>query len=58
MLGIAGEPFSCGLVARGTLWPARFNAGLPFDIGYCHLGGPAISDSDTYGTGLVNVATP
>jgi hypothetical protein len=21
-------------------------------------GGPAISDSDTYGTGLVNVATP
>jgi hypothetical protein len=32
--------------------------GLPFDIGYCHLGGPAISDSDTYGTWLVNVATP
>ncbi len=24
--------------------------------GYCHLGGPAISDRDAYGTGLVNAA--
>jgi lantibiotic leader peptide-processing serine protease len=26
--------------------------------GYCHLGGPAVSDSDAYGVGLVNVANP
>jgi subtilisin family serine protease len=32
--------------------------GLPCDIGYCHLEGPRISDSDAYGTGLVNVAHP
>jgi lantibiotic leader peptide-processing serine protease len=33
-------------------------SGLPCDTGFCHLGGPAISDSDAYGAGLVNVATP
>jgi subtilisin family serine protease len=26
--------------------------------GFCHLGGPAVSDSDAYGAGLVNVANP
>jgi hypothetical protein len=26
--------------------------------GYCHLGGPRISDRDAYGVGLVNVAKP
>ncbi|HET9006336.1 MAG TPA: peptidase S8, partial [Actinomycetes bacterium] len=26
--------------------------------GYCHLGGPRISDRDAYGVGLVNVARP
>jgi lantibiotic leader peptide-processing serine protease len=26
--------------------------------GYCHLGGPRISDRDAYGAGLVNVARP
>jgi lantibiotic leader peptide-processing serine protease len=33
-------------------------SGLPCDIGFCHLSGPQISDSDAYGAGLVNVATP
>jgi subtilisin family serine protease len=33
-------------------------SGLPCDIGYCHLEGPRISDSDAYGAGLVNVANP
>ncbi len=32
--------------------------GLPCATGYCHLGGPRISDSDAYGAGLVNVANP
>jgi lantibiotic leader peptide-processing serine protease len=32
--------------------------GLPCPTGYCHLGGPAISDSAAYGAGLVNVAKP
>jgi subtilisin family serine protease len=32
--------------------------GLPCPTGYCHLGGPRISDSGAYGAGLVNVATP
>jgi subtilisin family serine protease len=32
--------------------------GLPCPTGYCHLEGPAISDSDAYGAGLVNVASP
>jgi hypothetical protein len=26
--------------------------------GYCHLGGPRVSDRDAYGAGLVNVANP
>jgi hypothetical protein len=26
--------------------------------GYCHLGGPGVSDSDAYGAGLVNSARP
>ena len=58
MLGIAGEPFSCGLWQGAHYGRHGSMPGLPCDIGYCHLGGPAISDSDTYGTGLVNVATP
>ena len=29
---------------------------LPCPGGFCHLGGPAISDSDAYGAGLVNAA--
>jgi lantibiotic leader peptide-processing serine protease len=33
-------------------------SGLPCEFGSCHLGGPRISDSDAYGAGLVNVATP
>jgi hypothetical protein len=33
-------------------------SGLPCDTGFCHLGGPTISDSDAYGAGLVNVSTP
>jgi subtilisin family serine protease len=32
--------------------------GLPCPTGYCHLGGPRISDNDAYGAGLVNVAKP
>jgi subtilisin family serine protease len=32
--------------------------GLPCTTGYCHLEGPTISDSDAYGAGLVNVASP
>ena len=32
--------------------------GLPCATGYCHLGGPAISDRGAYGVGLVNVARP
>ena len=32
--------------------------GLPCDIGYCHLEGPRIPDSEAYGAGLVNVAHP
>jgi lantibiotic leader peptide-processing serine protease len=32
--------------------------GLPCPTGYCHLGGPAISDAGAYGAGLVNVARP
>jgi lantibiotic leader peptide-processing serine protease len=28
--------------------------GLPCPGGFCHLGGPAISDADAYGAGLVN----
>jgi hypothetical protein len=30
----------------------------PCPTGYCHLGGPRISDSDAYGAGLVNIARP
>jgi lantibiotic leader peptide-processing serine protease len=30
----------------------------PCTAGYCHLGGPRISDSDAYGAGLVNIANP
>jgi lantibiotic leader peptide-processing serine protease len=33
-------------------------SGLPCDIGYCHLSGARIPDSEAYGAGLVNVATP
>jgi lantibiotic leader peptide-processing serine protease len=33
-------------------------SGLPCDIGYCHLEGPRIPDSEAYGAGLVNVARP
>jgi hypothetical protein len=33
-------------------------SGLPCDIGFCHLSGPRISDSDAYGAGLVNVSHP
>jgi len=32
--------------------------GLPCPTGWCHLGGPAISDSGAYGVGLVNVSRP
>jgi subtilisin family serine protease len=32
--------------------------GLPCDTGFCHLGGPRISDREAYGAGLVNVARP
>jgi lantibiotic leader peptide-processing serine protease len=32
--------------------------GLPCDTGYCHLGGPRISDREAYGAGLVNVSRP
>jgi subtilisin family serine protease len=32
--------------------------GLPCPTGFCHLGGPAISDAGAYGVGLVNVAKP
>jgi hypothetical protein len=30
----------------------------PGAAGYCHLGGPRISDRDAYGAGLVNIANP
>jgi hypothetical protein len=32
--------------------------GVACPTGFCHLGGPAISNRDAYGAGLVNVATP
>jgi subtilisin family serine protease len=32
--------------------------GVACPTGFCHLGGPAISDRDAYGAGLVNVAHP
>jgi subtilisin family serine protease len=32
--------------------------GLPCPTGYCHLGGPRISNREAYGAGLVNVANP
>ncbi len=32
--------------------------GTACPTGFCHLGGPAVSDSDAYGAGLVNVANP
>jgi hypothetical protein len=32
--------------------------GLPCPTGYCHLGGPPISDRDAYGAGMVNIAKP
>jgi hypothetical protein len=28
--------------------------GLPCTTGYCHLGGPAVSDIDAYGAGIVD----
>src|SRR5262249_7682640 len=30
--------------------------GLPCPTGYCHLGGPPVSDSDAYGAGIVDAA--
>jgi lantibiotic leader peptide-processing serine protease len=32
--------------------------GVPCTLRYCHLTGPRIPDSEAYGAGLVNVATP
>ena len=32
--------------------------GVACPTGFCHLGGPAVSDRDAYGAGLVNVANP
>jgi subtilisin family serine protease len=32
--------------------------GVPCDIGFCHLEGPRIPDSEAYGAGLVNVSRP
>ena len=31
------------------------SAGGSCPTGYCHLGGPAISDSDAYGAGLIDL---
>ena len=33
------------------------SGGATCTTGYCHLGGPAISDKDAYGAGIVNAAT-
>src|SRR5215213_9169730 len=46
------QPILVGDTSPGELVP------VPCEIGVCHLGGPRISDSDAYGAGLVNVATP
>jgi subtilisin family serine protease len=46
------QPLSATDTSPGDL------TGLPCSTGYCHLGGPAISDSEAYGAGLVNVAKP
>ena len=46
------QPLSATDTSPGDL------SGLPCDTGFCHLGGPTISDSDAYGAGLVNVSTP
>jgi subtilisin family serine protease len=43
-----------GLSATDT--SAGDRTGLACPTGYCHLGGPAISDRDAYGAGLVNAA--
>jgi len=32
--------------------------GLPCDTGFCHLGGPPISNRNAYGAGLAYVANP
>jgi subtilisin family serine protease len=32
--------------------------GIPCNLGYCHLEGARIPDSEAYGAGLVNVAKP
>lgn len=41
-------PVSASDVSAGDL------GGAPCTNGYCHLGGPAISDNDAYGYGLIN----
>jgi subtilisin family serine protease len=33
-------------------------SGVPCQTGYCHLGGPRISDRDAYGAGIVDVRRP
>ena len=45
-----------GLSATDTSASDRTGATCP--TGYCHLGGPAISDSEAYGAGLVDAAGP
>jgi lantibiotic leader peptide-processing serine protease len=32
--------------------------GVPCPSGYCHLGGPPVSNAEAYGAGLLNVANP
>jgi hypothetical protein len=53
-----GNPHNFTQVLSATDTSPGDLSGLPCDTGFCHLGGPAVSDSDAYGDGLVNVATP
>ena len=45
-------------LAAGDAWKGDLTALYPdrCTSGYCHLGGPAISDSDAYGAGLIDFA--
>jgi subtilisin family serine protease len=53
-----GGPHNLTRVVSATDTSPGDLSGLPCPTGFCHLGGPAVSDADAYGAGLVNVATP
>jgi lantibiotic leader peptide-processing serine protease len=53
-----GNPHNFTRVLSATDTSPGDLSGLRCPTRFCHLGGPAVSDSDAYGAGLVNVATP